>query len=429
MAKLMLVEDDNNLREIYEARLQAEGYEIVTAKDGEEALVTAKAQKPDLIIADIMMPKISGFEMLDILRNTEGLKDVKIIMLTALGQNDDQQKANRLGADRYLVKSQVTLEDIVKVTHELLNDQAPATDNVAPPNTPPAAPASTQPATATTTAPVSAPEPSAPSDATDTPAPAVAVSPSPTNPPVQDDKIENFVAGATEEATPPIPEPTPPEAAGPPPVPQPDEPTVASAVPAEPAATTSPPASAATTNVTTIPVSQPEPAASTPPTDGAAASDEQLVAEAAQKLMDSTKPAETPIPADNTQPPPPAGAGPAEVPAATAASEETKSAKPGAPRHHSEIVITPLETSSEKDINSLLAIEEAKEATRAATEALPTPVVAANDPVGQPADTAPNPVITPSPEAQAELAVETPPAVISSGPAANDPADPNSIAL
>src|SRR3982750_567120 len=125
MAKILLVEDDNNLREIYSARLQAEGYEIVSAKDGEEALVVAKAEKPDLIISDVMMPKISGFEMLDILRNTDGLQDVKVIMLTALGQSDDQDRADKLGADRYLVKSQVTLEDIIKNAHELLGD-APA---------------------------------------------------------------------------------------------------------------------------------------------------------------------------------------------------------------------------------------------------------------------------------------------------------------
>src|SRR3954468_9313167 len=129
MAKLMLVEDDNNLREIYEARLQAEGYDTATASDGEQALVVAKAEKPDLIISDVMMPKISGFEMLDILRNTDGLKDVKVIMLTALGQSDDQKRADRLGADRYLVKSQVTLEDIVKVAHELL--EGPAADTPA----------------------------------------------------------------------------------------------------------------------------------------------------------------------------------------------------------------------------------------------------------------------------------------------------------
>ncbi len=131
MAKVMLVEDDNNLREIYEARLQAEGYSITSAKDGEEALVVAKAEKPDLIVSDVMMPKISGFEMLDILRNTEGLRDTKVIMLTALGQADDRTRADSLGADRYLVKSQVTLEDIVKAAHELLEPAAPTTPSTA----------------------------------------------------------------------------------------------------------------------------------------------------------------------------------------------------------------------------------------------------------------------------------------------------------
>lgn len=135
MAKIMLVEDDNNLREIYEARLQAEGYTLVAAKDGEEALGMAKTEMPDLIISDVMMPKVSGFEMLDILRNTEGLKDVKVIMLTALGQSDDQQRADQLGADRYLVKSQVTLEDIVKMAHELLNDNPQPAPVANPPQT------------------------------------------------------------------------------------------------------------------------------------------------------------------------------------------------------------------------------------------------------------------------------------------------------
>lgn len=124
MTKVLLVEDDNNLREIYEARLAAEGYEISTAKDGEDALAVAKQVKPDLIISDVMMPRISGFEMLDILRNTEGLKHTRIIMLTALGQSEDKSRADNLGADRYLVKSQVTLEDIVKAADELLNPTA-----------------------------------------------------------------------------------------------------------------------------------------------------------------------------------------------------------------------------------------------------------------------------------------------------------------
>ena len=122
MAKIMLVEDDNNLREIYGARLLAEGYEIVSAKDGEEALAMAVKEKPDLIISDIMMPKISGFDMLDILRSTAETKHTKVIMMTALSQIEDKERADRLGADRYLVKSQVTLEDVATAAREVLND-------------------------------------------------------------------------------------------------------------------------------------------------------------------------------------------------------------------------------------------------------------------------------------------------------------------
>jgi CheY-like chemotaxis protein len=126
MAKIMLVEDDNNLREIYGARLLAEGYEIVSAKDGEEALALAVKEKPDLIISDVMMPKISGFDMLDILRSTEGIKHTKVIMMTALSQAEDRARANKLGADMYLVKSQVTLEDVAKAVHEVLEGPKPA---------------------------------------------------------------------------------------------------------------------------------------------------------------------------------------------------------------------------------------------------------------------------------------------------------------
>ena len=120
MAKIMLVEDDNNLREIYGARLLAEGHEIVAAKDGEEALAIAVKEKPDLIISDVMMPKISGFDMLDILRNAPETKFTKVIMMTALSQTEDKARADSLGADRYLVKSQVTLEDVAKVVKDVL---------------------------------------------------------------------------------------------------------------------------------------------------------------------------------------------------------------------------------------------------------------------------------------------------------------------
>lgn len=124
MSKIMLVEDDNSLREIYSIRLTAEGYAIVSAGDGEEALAVAVRERPDLIISDVMMPKISGFDMLDILRSTPETKDIKVIMMTALSSEDQRERGENLGADRYLVKSQVGIEDVVNVVHEVLGDRA-----------------------------------------------------------------------------------------------------------------------------------------------------------------------------------------------------------------------------------------------------------------------------------------------------------------
>ena len=127
MAKILLVEDDQSLREIYGIRLTAEGYEIVPAGDGEEALAMAVKEKPDLIISDVMMPKISGFDMLDILRSTPETKDIKVIMMTALSSEDQRERGESLGADRFLVKSQVGIEDVVNAVHEVLGDNNPAT--------------------------------------------------------------------------------------------------------------------------------------------------------------------------------------------------------------------------------------------------------------------------------------------------------------
>ncbi len=162
----MLVEDDNNLREIYEARLLAEGYEIVTAQDGEEALALAVKERPDLIIADIMMPKISGFDMLDILRSTSETKSTKIIMMTALSQAEDKERASKLGADRYLVKSQVTLEDVARVAREFLNNQATST---------PAPPAGTGVTQSTDQSPTSNPTATSPDPSSDSSSPPTSV--------------------------------------------------------------------------------------------------------------------------------------------------------------------------------------------------------------------------------------------------------------
>lgn len=224
MAKVMLVEDDDNLREIYGARLEAEGYTIVAAKDGEEALALAVKEKPDLIISDVMMPRISGFDMLDILRNAPETKETKVIMMTALSQAEDKARADKLGADRYLVKSQVTLEDVANVVKDVLAGE-------------PEEPAPVVPATVTglpgeaAAAPAPTPEPAA----VPAPAPEPAPETAPTTPEVAPAPQPEPVA----EPAPAAPAPAPEVAAAPvEPAPEPTIPEVVPIeTPAEPAPT------------------------------------------------------------------------------------------------------------------------------------------------------------------------------------------------
>lgn len=118
--KILLVEDDDALATVYVTRLQAEGFDVKRVPNGEEALATALQYKPDLILLDVMMPKVSGFDVLDILRNTPETANIKVIMLTALSQDTDKDRATQLGADDYLVKSQVVIADVVdRIRHHL----------------------------------------------------------------------------------------------------------------------------------------------------------------------------------------------------------------------------------------------------------------------------------------------------------------------
>ena len=118
--KILLVEDDDALANVYLMRLQAEGFEVRREANGEDALAAARDYKPNLILLDAMMPKVSGFDVLDILRNTPETTNIKIIMLTALSQESDKERAQGLGVDDYLVKSQVVISDVVdRIKHHL----------------------------------------------------------------------------------------------------------------------------------------------------------------------------------------------------------------------------------------------------------------------------------------------------------------------
>ncbi|HMS50102.1 MAG TPA: response regulator [Candidatus Saccharibacteria bacterium] len=111
--KILLVEDDDALASVYQTRLQAEGFDVRRVPNGEDALAAALEYKPDLTLLDVMMPKVSGFDVLDILRNTPETAKIKVIMLTALSQESDKDRAKNLGVDDYLVKSQVVIADVV----------------------------------------------------------------------------------------------------------------------------------------------------------------------------------------------------------------------------------------------------------------------------------------------------------------------------
>lgn len=118
--RILFVEDDDALAGVYLVRLQAEGFDVKRVANGEDALATAVSFRPDLVLLDVMMPKVSGFDVLDILRNTPETANLKIIMLTALSQEADKQRAEALGVDDYLVKSQVVITDVIaRIKHHL----------------------------------------------------------------------------------------------------------------------------------------------------------------------------------------------------------------------------------------------------------------------------------------------------------------------
>ncbi len=480
-SKILLVEDDNNLREIYEARLQAEGYAILTAKDGEEALVIAKAEKPDLIISDVMMPRISGFEMLDILRNTDELKYTKVIMLTALGQAEDKTRANSLGADRYLVKSQVTLEDIVKSAHELTDNPNPSPAPVAAAATPSAYVTSAAPATPIVAAPAMPVQPT-PSAVPMAPAPVPASLP-PAAPPTfaQPPAATQFVPAspptptpftavpqpaqpqppASEQSVPalPIPDPAPspvpntdtslapggsprpaymtnfsaPPPAGP--VPQPP----ALAVAAEPApvpqldndqlnlATTA--EEQATVNAQIASFADQPTSDRTQPTNGLSGApnvpangDDAALADAVDNLATSTEQTPTAAPTE------PAITKPHAVAPTTPAAPEEKAAGNGSVVIANKKSIQPLEREPRPGLDELLAREEKKNITTAGygqTMTAPTPEMTngAMDDIDRPSGLAPRPgsAYAPSTSPKPEQP-ETP-------RLSNDLNDPNNIAL
>lgn len=112
--KIVIIEDDVFLVKAYQIKFEREGFNVFIAMDGDEGLKIVKKEKPALIVLDLMLPKMNGFEFLKKIKSDESMKDIPVIALSNLGQRLDQEKALSLGAAEYFIKTEHTLEEIVE---------------------------------------------------------------------------------------------------------------------------------------------------------------------------------------------------------------------------------------------------------------------------------------------------------------------------
>ena len=117
--KILVVEDDPLYGKVYQSKLTKEGYRVTLVNNGKEAVEKAKQEKPDLVLMDIIMPVMDGFEALKAIKDDNNTKNIKVIMMTNLSQGNDMQKAKELGASEYLVKSDISIIDLVEKVNRL----------------------------------------------------------------------------------------------------------------------------------------------------------------------------------------------------------------------------------------------------------------------------------------------------------------------
>ena len=118
---ILIVEDDRFLSSLIKARLEKDGFQVAQAFDGEEGRQWLKKNKPDLIILDLIMPRVPGFEFLEGVSLDPNLNKIPVVVLTNLAQDSDVKKAQQLGAAEYFVKVRVSIEDVINKVKELLN--------------------------------------------------------------------------------------------------------------------------------------------------------------------------------------------------------------------------------------------------------------------------------------------------------------------
>ncbi|MBT4120783.1 MAG: response regulator [Candidatus Magasanikbacteria bacterium] len=117
---VLLVEDDTFLANIYKTKFDMEGFKVSVSENGEEGLADAKKKKPDIILLDILLPKMDGFTVLEKLKEDSGVKDIPVILLTNLGQKDDVSKGLEMGAVDYLIKAHFKPSEVVEKVNKVL---------------------------------------------------------------------------------------------------------------------------------------------------------------------------------------------------------------------------------------------------------------------------------------------------------------------
>ncbi len=202
-SRVIMVDDDKMLVDMYKERLELAGYNIVVSRNGEEGLAKVRMEKPDIVLLDIMMPKINGYEALASLKSDPQTKDIPVIMLSALMRDFNREKAVEAGADDYLIKSEAMPSDVITKIEQVLQKYgkgATPPPGGQPPNIP--APSATPPA----------PIPETPPTPTPPPPPQPPISPAPQEtPPVVNPELQPI-----KPVMPPAPNPEPSPAVTPP---------------------------------------------------------------------------------------------------------------------------------------------------------------------------------------------------------------------
>lgn len=123
MKKILIIEDDTFLSEMYATKLTQAGYQVEVADEGQKGIEKAKASQPDLILLDIVLPKMDGFEMLKLVKEDNQLKNIPVILLTNLGQKSEVEKGLSLGASAYIIKAHYTPAAVVAKIKEVLENK------------------------------------------------------------------------------------------------------------------------------------------------------------------------------------------------------------------------------------------------------------------------------------------------------------------